>query len=83
MKSSAIFRERLRAAGLLDRDPPQQRAIGDLQREYRADYVEQGHPRPDGSRRVRLYRHDYARAVATATVSRAGQVRVDVTEVIA
>lgn len=80
--ASAIFRERMRVAGLLDRDP-QQRAIGDLQREYRADYVEQGHPRHDGSRRLRLYRHDYDRAVATATVSRNGQVTVDVTEVIA
>lgn len=82
MDSAAVFRERLRVAGLLDRDP-QQRAIGDLQREYRADYVQQGHPRADGSRRVRLYRHDYDRPVATATVAGSGQVKVDVTEVIA
>jgi hypothetical protein len=82
MSSAAIFRERLRAAGLLDHDP-QQRAIGDLQREYRADYVHQGHPRRDGSRRVRLCRHDYDRPVGSATVSRSGQVKVDVTEMIA
>jgi len=80
--ASAIFRERLRVAGLLDSNP-QQRAIGDLQREYRADYVEQGRPRADGSRRVRLMRHDYDRPVGSATVSCSGQVQVDVTEVIA
>lgn len=75
------FRTRLDRAGLLDRNP-QDAAIGDLCREYQAD-VASSLPRPDGSRRVTLRRHDDDTPVCRAIVTRDGQVRIDVTEVIA
>lgn len=78
------FAQRLSAAGLLGKtDDPQQAAIGDLIRQYDADWMEAQWPAaPDGSRWVKLFKTGDRTPVCTAVVFLNGQVQEDVTEVI-